>query len=73
MISAEKQEVLNLFAAGRKCYKLMQFPEGLRFFERALAIDPLDGPSKEYAKRCRNLIENPPPEDWDGVFTMTHK
>jgi hypothetical protein len=51
----------------------MQFPEGLALFERALTIDANDGPSKEYAKRCRDLIENPPPEDWDGVFTMTHK
>ncbi|MEI8094865.1 MAG: hypothetical protein WCG80_11685 [Spirochaetales bacterium] len=73
MISAEKQEVLRLFAAGRKCYKLMEFTKALELFDQALLVDPKDGPSKEYARRCRDLIENPPPEDWDGVFTMTHK
>lgn len=73
MLTAEKQEVLKLFAAGRKSYKLMDFPQALQCFEQALAIDAKDGPSKMYAERCRDLIANPPPEDWDGVFTMTHK
>ncbi len=73
MLTAEKQEVLKLFASGRKCYKLMQFDEGLVFFEKALAVDPKDGPSRVYAERCRDLIETPPPDDWDGVFTMKTK
>ena len=30
-------------------------------------------PSKVYYLRCKFYIDNPPPEDWDGVFVMTHK
>ena len=72
-MTAEKKRLLELFSQGRKNYKLMQFAAALKCFDAALAIDPKDGPSEIYAKRCRDLIENPPPEDWDGVYTMTHK
>ena len=72
-MTAEKKRVLELFAQGRKYYKLMQFAAALKCFDAALAIDPKDKPSEVYSKRCKDLIENPPPEDWDGVYTMTHK
>lgn len=73
MISEAKRQVLDLFAQGRKLYKLMRFDEALDFFERALRVDPADGPANEYRKRCKLYIAEPPPEDWDGVFVMTHK
>lgn len=73
MISQEKQRVLDLFARGRKLYKLMQFEEAFSHFAQALKLDPNDGPSKVYLARCRHYVENPPPEDWDGVFVMTSK
>lgn len=73
MISERKTRVLELFAAGRKAYKLMRFSDAGAAFNAALAIDPTDGPSKVYAERCAYYLANPPSEDWDGVFTMTTK
>ncbi len=73
MITEEKRKVVELFAQGRKLYKLMRFEEALKYFGEALKTDQNDGPSKVYYLRCEHYIENPPPEDWDGVFTMTHK
>lgn len=73
MISEEKTQVLDLFNRGRKLYKLMQFEEAKEFFDKALAIDPNDGPSRVYQQRCALYIATPPPEDWDGVFVMTTK
>jgi len=73
MITEEKKRVLDLFARGRKLYKLMQFEEALKFFGQALKIDAEDGPSKVYFARCKHYVENPPPEDWDGTFVMTTK
>lgn len=73
MITEQKKQVVELFAAGRKNYKLMQFKEARDYFSKALEIDPADGPSKVYVDRCTYYIDNPPPEDWDGVFTMTSK
>lgn len=73
MISDTKRKVLELFAEGRKRYKLMQFAEARDFFAKALRLDVNDGPSKVYLARCKHYIENPPPEDWDGVFVMQTK
>ncbi|MDY7027626.1 MAG: tetratricopeptide repeat protein [Spirochaetota bacterium] len=73
MITEEKQQVLDLFTEGRKQYKLMQFDRAKDFFAKALKIDPEDGPSKVYYARCKHYIDNPPPEDWDGVFVMKTK
>jgi len=73
MITQEKKKALELFAEGRKLYKLMQFADAENKFGEALAADPSDSPSKVYKERCAYYIANPPPEDWDGVFTMTTK
>ncbi|MFO7849641.1 MAG: tetratricopeptide repeat protein [Spirochaetia bacterium] len=73
MITEEKRSVLNLFNEGRKQYKLMNFEEAKKLFAQALELDPEDGPSKVYYARCEHYIENPPPEDWDGVFVMESK
>jgi len=73
MISETKKTVLELFSEGRKHYKLMKFKEARKAFARALKLDPEDGPSKVYLARCKHYIQNPPPEDWDGVFVMKTK
>jgi tetratricopeptide (TPR) repeat protein len=72
-VTEEKRKVLDLFAQGRKLYKLMQFEEAAKYFGEALKTDPNDGPSKVYYQRCKHYAENPPPEDWDGVFVFKTK
>ena len=73
MITEDKRKVLELFNEGRKFYKLMQFAEARDMFAKALQIDAEDGPSKVYLDRCEEYVENPPPDDWDGVYTMKTK
>ena len=73
MIAESKRRALELFSEGRRRYKLMDFQGALQSFEQALGAEPSDGPSKIYAERCRHYLENPPPDDWDGVFVMTSK
>lgn len=73
MISEQKRKVLDLYVEGRKLYKLMEFERAKEYFASALKVDPDDGPCKVYYVRCKHYIENPPPEDWDGVFVMTTK
>ncbi len=73
MITEDKQKVLDLFTEGRKQYKLMNFEAAKEYFGKALKVDPDDGPSKVYYARCKHYIDNPPPEDWDGVFVMKTK
>jgi adenylate cyclase len=42
-------------------------------FRKVLEVRPGDPPSKLYLERCVELQKEPPPEDWDGVCTMTRK
>ena len=73
MISDQKRKVLEFFAEGRKHYKLMNFDKARECFQSALEADPDDGPSKVYLDRCEHYMEDPPPDDWDGVFVMKTK
>lgn len=73
MLSDEKKRVLELYAEGRKLYKLQRFSEAGERFSAALGVDPNDGPSKVYLERCEHFVDEPPDEDWDGVFVMKHK
>ncbi|MDH5717883.1 MAG: tetratricopeptide repeat protein [Spirochaetia bacterium] len=73
MISAEKKQVIDLYNEGLNLYKDRKWRDALQKFESAIQLIPDDGPSKLYIERCQLFIENPPPADWDGVFTMTTK
>ena len=73
MISEEKKAVLASFEKGREYYKQRDFPNALTCFEKCLDIDPDDRPSEVFVERCKYLMENPPPEDWDGVYQMLRK
>ena len=65
--------VLALYNDGLQLYKSRKWQEALDKFKKALEIKPNDGPSKLYIERCEHFLENPPGDDWDGVFTMTTK
>ena len=73
MISEKKRDMLAQYNRGLDFYKKMKFREALAHFEKALELEPSDGPTKLYISRCSELVKNPPPPDWDGVFTMTTK
>ena len=73
MITEDKKKMLEIFAQGRKKYKLLDFEGARKLFAKALKIDSEDGPSQVYYARCKHYIDAPPEEDWDGVFVMTSK
>jgi hypothetical protein len=73
LISQEMKQVLDLFDEGRKLYKLMKFAEAKEYFKKSLQVKQDDGPSQVYLERCDHYIQNPPPQDWDGVFVMKTK
>ena len=73
MLSAEKKEMLKYYNIGLNAYKQRKWDTSIQAFEKALELVPEDGPSKLYLDRSIEYKENPPPDDWDGVFTMTEK
>ena len=73
MIDKKIKELLGFYNSGLGLYKERKFKGALKEFKKALELKPGDGPSKLYIERCEILIKEPPPPDWDGVFTMTSK
>ena len=68
-----KQEVLKLFGEGLKMYRKKEWQKAINMFQETLNKDPHDGPSLTYIERCRGYVQNPPPENWDGVYELTTK
>ncbi len=66
-------EALAAYREGIARYRARSFPEALRLMEEACEKDPECAPARVYLDRLRHYAEHPPPEDWDGVFTMTSK
>jgi len=71
--SSEMSGVVEQYMKGLKLYQDKNFTDAVKEFEKVLTIDPEDGPSLTYVKRCGVFIETPPEKDWDGVFTFTEK
>ncbi|RTE87730.1 MULTISPECIES: CHASE2 domain-containing protein [Gammaproteobacteria] len=55
------------------CYEQGQFKEAKRLFREHLEQWPNDKLAKLYVGRCKEYIEEPPGENWDGVFTHKTK
>jgi tetratricopeptide (TPR) repeat protein len=73
MMTESKKRMLASYNEGLGLYKKRKFAEALACFQRALEVEPKDGPTLVYIKRCNNFIANPPGDDWDGVYTMDTK
>lgn len=67
--AAELLERLRLFNEARGLYLQRRWDEALRLFE-SLAGDPV---AEVYVGRCLAMRKEPPPEGWDGVFTLKEK
>jgi adenylate cyclase len=66
-------EKVGLFEEGLELYRKRDFVSAITKFQDALALAAADHPSETYIARCRDLADHPPPEDWDGAYTMTTK
>ncbi len=60
----------DLFHHGLGLFQKRDWDGAIFAFQKALVRNPDDGPSLVYLRACRNLKENPPPADWDGILVM---
>ena len=51
----------------------MQWEAGAAEFRAAIELDPEDGPSSTFVRRCIAYAADPPPAGWDGVHIMKTK
>ena len=58
------------YEAALALYLSREFARALAGFEAVAALDP---PAAVLASRCRSLLLNPPPSNWDGTYVATTK
>ena len=54
-------------------YRVGNFPQAKRSFEKVLSRNPTDKTAKLYIERLTNLIQYGPRQKWSGVWVFTHK
>ncbi len=64
---------LAVYAEGLRAYRVRAWTEAAQAFGQAVALNPGDEPSAMYLRRCHSHQTLPPPEDWDGVWTLDRK
>jgi adenylate cyclase len=69
----EMMDVISYFGEGITYYRNRNFEKSILRFEEALRRNPSDKLSQTYTDRCRLLLDNPPPENWHGVWEMHEK
>jgi len=58
------------FIEGLLAYRRRDFVKAAQFFN---AGAPSDRPCQIFLVRCRHLVEQPPPTDWDGIWIWDEK
>ncbi|WP_445634988.1 Adenylate cyclase [Nostoc sp. DSM 114161] len=72
-LDANTQEFLFHYHTGRSAYLSRNFSQAIACFEAAKRIKPKDQPVNIHLERACNYQQTPPPESWDGVWTMIAK
>ena len=58
------------FSQGIEAYREKDFAAACDFFGKGAEIDPL---CRVFLARCRTLLEDPPPPNWDGVWALERR
>ena len=75
-------ELVDKFNQGLTFYETKQWDKAIEIFEETIQLEQYrfrdqvvtkTSPSEVYIERSLEFKENPPPEDWDGVFILTKK
>jgi adenylate cyclase len=72
-IGEKKEKAIKVFNDGLQQYREGKWEEAMDCFQKVLDIDSNDGPSTIYVERCKEFINNQPPDGWDGVFEYQEK
>ena len=63
-------ETVHHFEYALALFEKREWEKAADAFRHVLIVNPLDGPSNVFIKRCENFQKNPPADDWDGVFNL---
>jgi len=72
-VNEQTTETVERYARGLAAYRDRRWDEAISHFKKALDVTPDDSPSQTMQARCQEYKEDPPPEDWNGSYTMKSK
>jgi len=72
-VPPERRATLARYEQGVALYRSRRWAEAAALFEDLAARLPDDGPVALYRRRAQELLEDPPPPDWDGVWIAKTK
>jgi adenylate cyclase len=72
-VPPERRATLARYEQGVALYRNRHWAEAAALFEDLAARLPDDGPVTLYRRRAQELLDNPPPPDWDGVWIAKTK
>ena len=72
------KKILPAYHEALDLYKNQEWSKAIEAFKASDALEDMFGgrktnPSRIYIPRCEHYLENPPSDDWDGVWTLTSK
>jgi adenylate cyclase len=73
LVSPERMDFIRYYEEGLSNYRKREWKKAQEFFEKAEVKIEKDHSCRIMALRCREYMINPPPEDWDGVYTAVSK
>lgn len=71
-LSKKQSDFIKLYEDGLKLYFEKKWKKAIKSFQAALKIMD-DFASNEFIRRCQEFSNNPPPNDWDGVWEIKTK
>ena len=72
------KKILPAYHEALDLYKNQEWSKAIEAYKASDALEDMFGgrktnPSRIYIPRCEHYLENPPGDDWDGVWTLTSK
>jgi adenylate cyclase len=67
------QEFVSVYQNARSAYQRRDFKQAVQIFRQALRLKDNDQATLTHIRRSQQYLLNPPPTNWDGVYTMTTK
>jgi adenylate cyclase len=70
-LDIKRKDIFSKFDNAITLYKSKDFISALDIFKKLESF--WDSPSSTYKKRCEEYIQNPPKNNWDGIYSMKTK
>jgi len=72
-LDSQQEHLIASYHQARSLYLNRQFSLAKERFQQLVTLDANNKAAKIHVERCKLFLKTPPPENWDGVATMTEK